>query len=78
MTNTEHIYKYAVSEEGNRKFIEVEMAGRFELRKDESPAEKAKALIVSTQQVPEDSVKVEKVDGFSDGVITSTKTPKKR
>jgi hypothetical protein len=71
-------YAYAVEEEGNRKFVRVQNAGRFALADGEDPAKKAKQLVVSTQQVSEDSVEVEKVDGFVDGVITSDQPKQKQ
>lgn len=70
-------YKYAVVEEGNTKYVDVEMAGRVELQGNESPEKRAKALIVSTQQVPEETVELEKVDGVQEGVITSEDTKNK-
>ena len=70
----ERTYKYAVSEDG--KYVDVEMAGRFELNGEDAQT-KAKNLIVSTQQVPESTVKLERVDDLESGVITSGQTPTK-
>lgn len=70
----ERTYKYAIVEDG--KYIDVEMAGRVALD-GEDAATKAKALIVSTQQVPESTVRLEQVDDLESGVITSGQTPKK-
>ena len=70
-------YKYAVVEEGNEKYVDVEMAGRVALQGNESPEKRAKALIVSTQQVPEETVELEKVDDLQEGVITSDQTKNK-
>lgn len=69
-------YGYSVSED--RKYVEVERAGRYELNPGENAADKAKALIVSTQQVPEDEVEVEKVNSVNSGVITSEQPAKRR
>ncbi len=70
------VYRYSVSEDG--KSIDVEHAGHAEMNEgDGSHEEKAKALIVSTQRIPEDQFKVKKVDSIGDGVITSGDTPKK-
>ena len=70
------VYRYSVSEDG--KSIEVEHAGHAEMNEgDGSHEEKAKALIVSTQRIPENSFKVKKVDNLETGVITSDETPKK-
>lgn len=68
----ERTYRYAV--DGN--YVDVEMAGRVALN-GEDPAVKAKNLIVSTQQVPESTVKLEQVDDLESGVITSGQTPSK-
>jgi hypothetical protein len=70
-------YKYAVVQEGNAKYVDVEMAGRVALNKGEDPEKRAKMLIVSTQQVPEENVKLEKVDNVQDSVITSQQTTNK-
>ena len=70
-------YKYAVVEEGNAKYVDVEMAGRVALNDGESAEKRAKALIVSTQQVPEKTVKLEKVDNLEEGVVTSDQTANK-
>lgn len=70
-------YRYAVVEEGSQKYVDVEMAGRVAIEKGESPEKRAKALIVSTQQVPEETVELEKVDDVQEGVITSQDTKNK-
>jgi hypothetical protein len=70
------VYRYSVSEDG--KSIDVEHAGHAEMNDgDGSHEEKAKALIVSTQRIPEDSFKVKRVDSIQDGVITSNETTNK-
>lgn len=74
----QYTYRYAVLEEGNKKYIDVERAGKLEVQDGENLEERAKAFIVSTQQVPEDSVKLEKVDNVMDSVITSEQAPQKR
>jgi hypothetical protein len=76
MTN-KRVYKYAILEEGNKKYVEVEMAGKAEVYEGENPEDRAKALVVSTQQVPEKVVKMQKVDNLQDSVITSKQTPNK-
>lgn len=70
-------YKYAVVEEGNERYVDVEMAGRVALQGNENPEKRAKALIVSTQQVPEKTVSLEKVDNLQEGVVTSDQTKNK-
>lgn len=74
---TERTYRYAVIDDG--AYVDVELAGRYELQ-DEDPAEKAKAVIVSTQQVPEDSVKLEKVDNLQQAIVSENvpQKPSKR
>jgi len=70
---SQRVYRYSVAEDG--KSIDVEHAGHAEMNEGETNhEEKAKALIVSTQRIPEDSFKVEKVDNLEDGVITSNDT----
>jgi hypothetical protein len=70
------IYRYSVSKDG--KSVEVEHAGTAPMNRGETNhEEKAKALIVSTQRIPEDSFEVKKVDNLNDGVITSDGTPNK-
>jgi hypothetical protein len=72
-------YKYSVSEEGNRKYVEVEQAGRFELAEGDNAKDKAKAVLVSTQpHLDENDIELEKVDNVQSGVITSEKPAKKR
>lgn len=67
------VYRYSVAEDG--KSIEVEHAGIAELHEgDKSPEQKAKDLIVSTQQIPEGSFEIKKVDDINDGVITTDDT----
>jgi hypothetical protein len=75
---TERTYRYAVVEEGNRKYVDVEYAGKVELNDGENAEDRAKALLVSTQQVPEDSIKLEKVDNVQQAIVTSELTPNKR
>lgn len=71
------VYRYTVSED--EKSIEVEHAGHAEMHSgDTSHEEKAKALIVSTQRIPESAFKVKRVDNPDTGVITSKETPTKR
>lgn len=70
-------YMYSVSEEGNAKYVDVEMAGRYQLNEGEDPKQKAKDLIVSTQRVDEETVELKKVDDISTGVVTSKQTKNK-
>lgn len=70
-------YRYAEVEESGTKYVDVERAGKFQLNDDDNAADKAKAVIVSTQQVPEDSVELEKVDNLQEAVVTSNVTPRK-
>lgn len=70
-------YKYAVVQEGAEKYVDVEMAGRAKIYDGENPEDRAKDLIVSTQQVPENTIKLQKVKNLDVGVITSQQTENK-
>jgi hypothetical protein len=71
------VYRYSVSEDG--KSIQVEHAGKAPMNDgDGSHEEKAKALVVSTQRIPEDSFEVKRVDDIGEGVITTNGTPTKK
>ena len=75
MTRT---YRYMVVEENTKTYVDVEHAGKVRVHEGENAEDRAKALVVSTQQIPEHAIDLEKVDDLNRSVVTSGQVPSKK